>query len=250
LSITKTDGQASAVPGQPLTYTIVVSNAGPSAVTDATVTDILPEPLTGVSWTCAGSSGGVCGAASGSGNISTPVTLPVGAMAMFSVSATVSPDATGTLSNTATVTAPEDVFEVNPDDNDATDTDTLTSTAGYYTLVPCRAVDTRMAEGQPLNANTTRTFQVSGLCGVPPDAEAIAIVLAAVGATDYGNLRLYPTGVMPPLTSTINFGVNQVRSNNAIIALGTNGQIDVQCGMPAGSTRTTHFVLDVYGYFK
>ena len=30
LSITKTDGQTDAVPGDPISYTIVVSNAGPS----------------------------------------------------------------------------------------------------------------------------------------------------------------------------------------------------------------------------
>ena len=32
------------------------------------------------------------------------------------------------------------------------------------------------------------------------------------------------------------------------MALGTGGQISVQCDMP--STGTTHFLFDVYGYFK
>src|SRR5262249_19532138 len=42
LSVTKTDGVASAVPGTATTYTIVVSNNGPSAVTGASVSDLLP----------------------------------------------------------------------------------------------------------------------------------------------------------------------------------------------------------------
>src|SRR5262245_26208911 len=52
LSITKTDGAATAIPGQAVTYTIVASNAGPSPVTNAMVTDAPPAGLTGVTWTC------------------------------------------------------------------------------------------------------------------------------------------------------------------------------------------------------
>ncbi len=63
LRISKTDGQTTAVPGTLLTYTIVVTNAGPSAVTGATVSDTLPAQLTGASWTCAS-----CPPSSGSGD--------------------------------------------------------------------------------------------------------------------------------------------------------------------------------------
>ena len=52
LSVTKTDGQTAAVPGQAVTYTIVVSNAGPSSVTGATVTDTLSASLVNATWTC------------------------------------------------------------------------------------------------------------------------------------------------------------------------------------------------------
>src|SRR5207247_7278980 len=111
LSITKTDGRATAVPGQAVTYTIVASNAGPSAVTGATVTDTMPATLTGVSWTCVGSAGGACGSGSGSGDIGTTVDLPVGGMATFTVNATVTAGATGPLGNTATVTPPAGATE-------------------------------------------------------------------------------------------------------------------------------------------
>src|SRR4030095_9160884 len=58
LAITKTNGVASVTAGSGVTYTIVASNAGPFAVTGATVADTLPASLTGVSWTCVGAGGG------------------------------------------------------------------------------------------------------------------------------------------------------------------------------------------------
>ena len=60
LSITKTDGQTLTVPGAVLTYTLVVRNAGPSAVTGARVTDPVPATLLGVTWTCTASPGSRC----------------------------------------------------------------------------------------------------------------------------------------------------------------------------------------------
>ncbi|PYQ18196.1 MAG: hypothetical protein DMF79_15640, partial [Acidobacteria bacterium] len=193
--------------------------------------------------------GGACGSGSGSGDIGTTVDLPVGGMATFTVNATVTAGATGTLANTATVAAPVGATDPTSGNDSATDTDGIDLT-GYYTLPPCRLADTRAAEGPALTANTTRTFQVSGLCSVPLDAIAAALVLTVVNESDVGHLTIYPAGATPPLASTINFRVNQVRTNNAIMPLGTNGQIDVDCAMPSGPTGTTHFVLEVYGYFK
>ena len=68
--------------------------------------------------------------------------------------------------------------------------------------------------------------------------------------SDLGDLRVYPTGGIAPLASSINFRPGIVRANNAIIRLGVGGQISVQCDMPPGSTGGTHFFFDVYGYFQ
>jgi uncharacterized repeat protein (TIGR01451 family) len=126
LSIVKTDGAASAVPGTPITYSIVVANAGPSAVSAASVTDALPAVLTNATWTCAGATGGVCGAAGGSGSLATTATLPPGATVTYTLTAAIAAGATGTIANTASVTAPVGVFEVDGADNSSTDVDTLT----------------------------------------------------------------------------------------------------------------------------
>src|SRR5262249_16616823 len=86
LGITKTSSPKPDVPGAPLTYTIVVSNAGPSDVTNAHVQDVLPGPLASFTWTCTATGVGAnCGTATGSGNIDALVTLPVGTTATFTV---------------------------------------------------------------------------------------------------------------------------------------------------------------------
>ncbi|WP_034219311.1 DUF11 domain-containing protein, partial [Arenimonas oryziterrae] len=51
LSVTKTDGAASVNAGGATSYTIVVTNNGPSDVTAATVVDTAPAGLTIGAWT-------------------------------------------------------------------------------------------------------------------------------------------------------------------------------------------------------
>ena len=52
---------------------------------------------------------------------------------------------------------------------------------------------------------------------------------------------------MPPST-TINFGANQTRANNAIIALSSDGtgRVDVK----NDGAGTVHVIVDVNGYFR
>jgi len=124
LSITKTDGRTTASPGDTITYTIVVSNAGPNAANGATVTDTVPAALTGPpAWTCVGANGGTC-TANGGPNINDSVNLPVGATVTYALTGTVSTNPSN-LSNTATVAAPAGMGDPNPANNSATDDDTL-----------------------------------------------------------------------------------------------------------------------------
>ncbi|PYQ02602.1 MAG: hypothetical protein DMF82_15615 [Acidobacteria bacterium] len=124
LSITKTDGRTTASPGDVITYTIAVSNAGPNAANGATVTDTVPVALTGPpSWTCTGANGGTC-TASGGPNINDSVNLPVGATVTYILTGTVGANPSN-LSNTATVTAPAGMGDPNSANNSATDDDTL-----------------------------------------------------------------------------------------------------------------------------
>ncbi|HSL17696.1 MAG TPA: S8 family serine peptidase [Methylomirabilota bacterium] len=128
LTVTKSDGVATVVPGEGLSYTIVVGNAGPDDVVGATVVDAFPAELTGVTWTCAAAGGASCTAA-GSGDIGDAVDLPVGGTATYTAVASVDTVATGTLSNTATVAPPAGVIDPDPGDNSATDLTDLVPSA-------------------------------------------------------------------------------------------------------------------------
>jgi hypothetical protein len=119
----------------------------------------------------------------------------------------------------------------------------------YHALNPCRLVDTRVT-GPALGANTTRTFTLTGACGVPADAAALAANLVAVNPGDLGDLRVFPTGSPLPTASTLNFAAGRNRANSAALPLGAGGAVDVRCTMPTGSTAGAHFVLDVFGYFR
>ncbi len=175
LAITKTDGVTTATAGGSVAYTITASNAGPSAATGATVADTFPAALT-CTWTCVGAGGGTC-TASGSGNINNTVNLPSGGSVTYTASCAISAAATGTLSNTATVTAPAGVTDPTPGNNSATDSDTLaasadlaiTKTDGVTTATPGGSVTYTISASNAGPSNATGatvadTFPASLTC--------------------------------------------------------------------------------------
>ncbi len=115
-----------------------------------------------------------------------------------------------------------------------------------FTVAPCRAVDTRAADGPALAGGSDRPFTISGKCGVPAAAKAVSINVTVTQPTASGDLRLYPATL--PLVSTINFKAGQTRANNAVAGLSGTGQFTVRTDMAAG--KTVHFIVDVNGYFQ
>ncbi len=127
LQITNTDHQVTVAPGALVSYSIVVTNAGPNNVTGASVSDAFPAILSGVTYTATATGGATGFTASGNGNIGDSLNLPAGATVTYVVHATLSPTATGNLTDTATITAPAGVTDPNPANNSATDIDTTSS---------------------------------------------------------------------------------------------------------------------------
>ena len=170
LSITKTDGVTSVVAGSTVSYTITVANSGPSTAFGAHVTDTLPSTLSGATWTCVGSSGGTCTTASGTDSIDTTVDLPVGGVVTFTLTATLSASATGSLVNTATVDAAAGTNDPATGNNSATDTDTVvvssdlsvTKSDGVTTATPGAAVEytITVTNAGPSNAIGVRVVDV------------------------------------------------------------------------------------------
>jgi uncharacterized repeat protein (TIGR01451 family) len=198
LGVTKTDGQTTAVPGDPLTYVITVSNAGPEAVTGATVADVLPVVLLGPAWTCVASPGTSC-TANGSGSINDIVNLAVGGTATYTVTGTVSAGATGTLTNTATVTPPGGLSDPNPTNNIATDVDTLAPAADLSI--------TKTDSADPVSTNDPLTYVLTITNDGPSDATGVTVTdTLPVGVTFVSSVPGAPTCTLSGVTLTCGLG--------------------------------------------
>jgi hypothetical protein len=120
----------------------------------------------------------------------------------------------------------------------------------FYAVRPCRIVDTRGPSGPnggpALSAGATRSFVLTGQCGISPTAGAVSANVTVTGSTSGGFVALYPDGPGSSGVSTINFQAGQTRANNAILGLGPAGGVTARLGQPTGSNN---LILDVNGYF-
>jgi uncharacterized repeat protein (TIGR01451 family) len=135
LAVTKTDGVASVSAGGTTTYSLVVSNAGPSPADNAVFTDPAVAGLNVTSVTCSSVSGGAAcpvgtnttvNLMQGTG-IVIP-TLPSGSSVTFTVNATVTATS-GSVANVVNVTPSAITNDPSLANNTATDTDTVTPAA-------------------------------------------------------------------------------------------------------------------------
>ncbi|HEX3998078.1 MAG TPA: choice-of-anchor D domain-containing protein [Pirellulales bacterium] len=124
-STTNTTGAAT--PGTQITYTVTVTNFGPSNAVGALISDPLTSNLdfTAETYAAVGTAGATGFTASGTGNISDTVDLAAGSSITYTVTATISDTATGTLSNTTTVAAGSGETLGSGSLVSATDSDTL-----------------------------------------------------------------------------------------------------------------------------
>jgi uncharacterized repeat protein (TIGR01451 family) len=195
LIITKTDGKTSVAPGTTTTYTIVVGNTGPSAVSNTTVTDTFPASLTGITWTSVASGGATGNDTSGSGNINdTGINLPVGSSITYTVNATINPIATGTLSNTACVAIPAGVTDPNDAADGVTGKECATDTTTLLPYCPSSAV------GVPA--------ELLGNYRVLSDG---TLVFIGTGGIDDIDFQLIRAGVTAINGSTANFDRIEIR---------------------------------------
>lgn len=124
----------------------------------------------------------------------------------------------------------------------------------FYTIAPCRLVDTRQTlgtyGGPALQGGTERAFPVNGHRGIPADAQAVALIVTVLNSTAAGDLQLYPSGIPAPNASAISFQAGVVRANNAVIGLIGNpfGSLTVLADI--SGSDTTDLIIDVSGYFK
>lgn len=217
LAITKT-GTTSVKAGQPVTYTLKVWNKGPTAVSDAIVTDIVPSNLSSLSIQCtATGTAATCGTvtpyvAGSNTRSATGVSLPVDAtgntnFATYTVKGLAY--STGSFTNTATVSSAT-IAESNNVDNSASQATTITTDA---------PVTTGNAANQCLAAAATNVITPTPFTVLDADGTSAS-----------------STGT---LTATVNStGTGYGTATNGAIVL--NGKMSWSYGSPikAGSTLT------------
>jgi hypothetical protein len=115
-------------------------------------------------------------------------------------------------------------------------------------LSPVRLADTRTSGG-PITTGASRCFQVTGLMGIPSDTVAVMLNVTAVGYGTRGWLTAYPSGQSVPNTSTLNFDPSEYAlANNAIVRVGSGGQVCVAVGTVGSAPGGSQVVIDATGY--
>ncbi len=127
---------------------------------------------------------------------------------------------------------------------------TATSLA-FYSIQPCRLLDTRGSVNGPLAgpalvAKQARSFPIlSGKCNIPSNAQAYSVNVTAMppqGKT-LGDLVIFPTGQTTPASSTLNAPTGTTTANAAIVPAGTGGAVSI------AASDETDVLLDINGYF-
>ncbi|MEU2771442.1 hypothetical protein ABZ646_00605 [Streptomyces sp. NPDC007162] len=124
------------------------------------------------------------------------------------------------------------------------------SSGDFFPVAPAaKIVDTRSSLGvsAALGAASTASFQVLGQGGVPASGvSAVSVDITAANATSSGSyLEMWPDGTTRPYpASVINFSSGADTSNSAIVAVGSDGKIDVY-----NSSGTVDLIVSVNGYF-
>ncbi|WP_027482784.1 beta strand repeat-containing protein [Deinococcus pimensis] len=221
-----------------VTYTIDVVNNGPSAVTGASVTDVLPAGLTFANAagdvTCVVTGTGTCGAStytSATRTLALPLNLTSGATARITVRVTVSGAAGTVIRNTATISVPAGVADLDTTNNSASDAPvTVGSTAAVVSLVKTVR---NVTQNFPANGAFSDTSNASGNPLVPirsGDVMEYCITYSNTGGPASGFL------LADPLASLLTFlpdaygtglGILWQRSDasGTLLALGTSGTI-------------------------
>jgi uncharacterized repeat protein (TIGR01451 family) len=162
LTISKTDGRTSAVPGTPITYTLRVTNNGPSTVTNLVVTDTVPSDILSPTFT---PSEGSYHPASG---LWTGVSLPPNDFVVLTLSGTIKPSAIGTLDNIATVAAGTGYADTTPGNNTGQDNDTSLTPEADLSIV-------KSAPAGPFSVGTDFTYTVTVTNNGPSDATGVVV---------------------------------------------------------------------------
>ncbi|MBB6236584.1 putative repeat protein (TIGR01451 family), partial [Pedobacter sp. AK013] len=205
LRITKA-GPATAIAGEQITYTLTVTNAGPSDVTAAQIVDNFSADLLNPTWTVATQGTATASVANGTGNINITGNLKASDtdQIIITVTGTINPSFLGTLSNTATATPP------------AGTTDPSLATSTINTSVTKKA-NVRIIKSGPANVGAGETIQYT--------------------------LRVYNSGPSAAVNTVIKDNIPTEIISNITWTVATSGA--ASASVSSGTDRNINFVATI-----
>ncbi len=170
--VTKTDGVASVAAGTSTTYTITLTNGGPStALAGVVVSDPIPAGTFG------SESEPNCSIAAGTFTCTTTASIAPFGSVSYQLTLSIPPGyASPTVANTATITA-NPIAETDPTDDSATDVDTVTSSADLAI--------TKTDLSDPVLAGDDVTYAITVTNLGPSDAAGVVVTDTLPGAVTF-----------------------------------------------------------------
>jgi uncharacterized repeat protein (TIGR01451 family) len=211
LSVQKTDSPDPVVAGSNLTYSISVTNNGPSTAASAQLSDTLPADTTFVSlmapagWSCTTPAVGATGTVSCTNSSVAP------GSSVFTLVVNVSPSASGLISNTASMSA--STADPNSGNNSATATTTVNASADLSV--------TKADSPDPVLAGTDLSYSLSVSNAGPSDAQSVSLTDAVPAGTTFVSLT-QDTGPAFTLTAPPVGGTGNVTLSSATFAAGAS----------------------------
>ena len=250
------DGEGGVAPGSEVTYLITARNIGPSDAEQVQVTDVFPAEFATVSYECFPINGASC--RSGEiyqGNVNEIVNLPAGSQVEILATGQLRPDATGILSNTATVmssTLPEHVIS-DPfmDNNSATDNNTLLAPAVDLVVTKDNGV-TEVIPGTQVTYNIVvrneNTSHVSSNPNIlPSDARQVLVSDVAPESMSDVSWTCSATpeaGLLEPSDGLTDFTLYQDLDEYVDLLVSANGQAAYVLGQLSGETALIAYQRD------
>ncbi|HWH40454.1 MAG TPA: hypothetical protein VNU21_11490, partial [Usitatibacter sp.] len=170
LAITATDGLGNVLTGASTTYTITVTNNGPSSVTGAVLSDAAATGLVKTAVACSPTPGACVSAPTvaqlESGTFALPA-LASGATYQITVTANVTAAGGTSVSNVATIAAPSGTSDPTPGNNSATDTDAVDALPNFAITTTASPANggTVTCTPNPVQSGATSTCTATAAAG-------------------------------------------------------------------------------------
>ena len=230
LGVTKTDAQATDMPGTGTAYTVVVShNSGTVGIAGVGVADAFPAALTGVAYTASATGGAAGFTAAGSGDIADTLALPVGSTVTYLVTAGIASSATGTLANTASLAIPAGVADTEPLDDSATD---------ITDLVPSADLSAAKTGPAAVQAGYDLAYALAAANAGPSDALAVTLSDPLPAGTTFVSLA-QTAGPSFACTTPAVGGTGTVTCSIAAFPAGASADFTLAVHVPADTENAT-----------